>query len=72
MSFFFFFSFFFQKIGEQGGGTGPDQGKVNINERGEVVGKGSRKVNMVQNCVHMHVNAKIIPVETIARVGGGG
>jgi hypothetical protein len=28
-------------------------------------------VNTVQNCVNMYVNAKMIPVETIPRMGGG-
>jgi hypothetical protein len=27
--------------------------------------KGDRRVNMVQKCVHMHVNAKMIPIEAI-------
>jgi hypothetical protein len=39
---------------------------------GEVMGKGGRKVNTVQKCVHMYVNAKIILVQTIQRIGRGG
>jgi hypothetical protein len=34
--------------------------------------KGGRKVNSVQKCVHMHVNAKMIPVETVPWIGGEG
>jgi hypothetical protein len=34
-----------------------------------VVGKGYRRVNMVQYCVHMYVNRKRIPVETILGMG---
>jgi hypothetical protein len=46
------------------------QGGVGTSERGEVVQKGVRKVNMVQKkCVHMYVNAKMIPVETIPGMG---
>jgi hypothetical protein len=30
-----------------------------------MVGKEGRKVNVVQNCVHTYVDAKLIPVETI-------
>jgi hypothetical protein len=40
--------------------------------RGEVVGKGSRRVNMCKNCVHDYVNEKMIPVETISGMGRGG
>jgi hypothetical protein len=34
--------------------------------KGEVARKGSRRVNTVQKCVHMYINAKMIPVETSA------
>jgi hypothetical protein len=34
-----------------------------------VVGKGSKRVNMVQNYVHMYVNIKMIPVKTVPRIG---
>jgi hypothetical protein len=35
------------------------------------VGRGYRKVSMVQvYCVHMYVNAKMRPVETILGMGG--
>jgi hypothetical protein len=34
-----------------------------------VAGKWHRMVNMVQKCVHMYVNVKMIPVETIPRTG---
>jgi hypothetical protein len=53
----FFLSFLFCKIGVQEGRTCPGMG--------EVVGKRGRRVNMVQKCVHRHVNAKMIPVETV-------
>jgi hypothetical protein len=36
------------------------------NRRG---GKGVRRVNMVQIFVHMYVNTKMIPVETIPGIG---
>jgi hypothetical protein len=44
-------SFFFCKIREQEGGT---------SGREEVLRKGGRRVIMVQKCVHMEVNAKMI------------
>jgi hypothetical protein len=28
-------------------------------------GKGERRVKMLKKCVHIHVNAKMIPVETV-------
>jgi hypothetical protein len=34
--------------------------------------KGIRKVNMVQKCVHMYVNAKMISVETVPGIRGEG
>jgi hypothetical protein len=33
--------------------------------------KGGRRVNMVQKCVHMYVNAKLLSVETSPRMGEG-
>jgi hypothetical protein len=39
---------------------------------GRVVGKRDRMVNTVQNCVHVSVNVKMIPVETVAWPGEGG
>jgi hypothetical protein len=62
---FFFFSFLFCKIGEQEGRTGPAQGGGLV-PVGKVVGKRDRMVNTVQKCVYVHVNAKMIPVETVA------
>jgi hypothetical protein len=41
-------------------------------ERGEVTGKGGRRINKVQKCVHMYVKAKMIPVETISGMWDGG
>jgi hypothetical protein len=36
------------------------------------VGEKGRRVNALQKCVHLYVNAKMIPVETtpVIRVGG--
>jgi hypothetical protein len=34
-----------------------------------VVGKKGSRVNKVQKCAHMFVNAKAIPVETIPEIG---
>jgi hypothetical protein len=47
-------------------------GRVQDGTRGrrEVVGKGSRRINMVQKCVHMYVNVKIIPAETVPGIRG--
>jgi hypothetical protein len=33
--------------------------------RGSWGAEGGRRVNMVQKCIHMYLNAKMIPVETI-------
>jgi hypothetical protein len=38
---------------------------------GKVLGKGGRRVNVIQKCVHMYVNAKMIPTETVPGVGEG-
>jgi hypothetical protein len=46
-------------------GTGSVWG-IGTSGKGEVVGKG------VGGCVHMYVSGKMIPVETISRMGGGG
>jgi hypothetical protein len=35
------------------------------------VGKESRRVNMVGKCIHIYINAKMIPFETIPGIGGG-
>jgi hypothetical protein len=35
----------------------------------EVLRKEGRRVNMVQNCLHMYINAKMIPVETVLGIG---
>jgi hypothetical protein len=32
---------------------------------GEATGKVGRRVNTVQKCVHMYVNAKILPMEVL-------
>jgi hypothetical protein len=44
--------FFFYKIGEQEGGTGPTQREVGTSGNWEVVAKGSRRVNKVQKNVY--------------------
>jgi hypothetical protein len=36
-----------------------------------VLGKVSRRVNMVQKYIHMYVKAKMIPAETTPRIMGG-
>jgi hypothetical protein len=51
---FFLFSFFFYKIGDQEGGTGPAEGgEVSIG-RGEMAGKGDKKMNTTQK-IYTHV-----------------
>jgi hypothetical protein len=35
-----------------------------------MAGKGGRRVNTVQKCIHMHINAEMIPVETIPGIRG--
>jgi hypothetical protein len=57
-------SFFPYKIREQEGRTGPAQGGEEFctSGSGEVAGKGGRRVNTAQKCVHMYVNAKTILV----------
>jgi hypothetical protein len=37
-----------------------------------VVGKGGRRVNMAQKCVHMYSNAKTISIETISGISRRG
>jgi hypothetical protein len=68
----FFLSFFFYIIGEQEGGTGlawvGGGGLVPV-EGGEMSGKRGRMVSIVQNFVHMYVNAKMIPIETVPGIG---
>jgi hypothetical protein len=44
---------------------------VGNGRRGEEVDKGCGRVNMVQHCVHT-VNEKMIAVESILGMGGGG
>jgi hypothetical protein len=47
-------------------------GGVGTSGKGEVAGKRGRKVNTVQKCVHIYVNAKMIPIETIPAMGAEG
>jgi hypothetical protein len=63
--------FFFYKMGEQEGRTCPFWG-VDTSERGEDVGKGCGRVNMVQ-ILSTHVcKWKMRPVEMIPGMGEGG
>jgi hypothetical protein len=61
-----FLSFFFllqnQRTGRQNRSC--PEGRVGTTGRGEIVGDRSRRVNIVQKCVYMHVNAKMTPIET--------
>jgi hypothetical protein len=52
--------------------AGPERwvGGVGTCGRGKVAGKGDRKMNMGQKCLHMYVNAKMRPVKTIPRIQG--
>jgi predicted RNA-binding protein YlqC (UPF0109 family) len=36
---------------------------VGTSGRGEMVGKGGRRMNAVQKCVYMYVNAKMLSIE---------
>jgi hypothetical protein len=64
--------FFFYKIREQKGGIGPAWGRVDIRERGEEVGYGKGGRIWCEHCVHMYVNGKMMPVETVPGMGEGG
>jgi hypothetical protein len=63
-----------------GGRTGPACGGCGTSGRRETMGKGGGKVNIMQIHVHMYVNEKTIPIETIQELwkgwlkenGGGG
>jgi hypothetical protein len=64
MSFFFVY-----EIEEEEDGTGLAwRGLLPVESR-EEVGKGYGGVNIVQ--IHLYVNEKLIPVETIPGIGGG-
>jgi hypothetical protein len=45
-------------------------GVLSTSGHGEEVGKGGRRVNMVQILCNMYVNGKMISVETIPGMGG--
>jgi hypothetical protein len=45
--------------------------RVGTSGRGEMVGKGNRRVNMVQKMCIYASNAKMIPVETVPGISGG-
>jgi hypothetical protein len=69
---FYVFYFFFYKIGKQGTGQVLRGGRGGgTSGKGEMVGKGIRRVNMVKKCVHMYVNAKMISTETLPGIRGG-
>jgi hypothetical protein len=60
---FFFLYFLFCRIGEQKGRTGSawgEGGGLAPMERGEVAGKESRKVNMMQNMSTQHLNVYLL------------
>jgi hypothetical protein len=48
------------------------RGRTGTSGKGDIMGKGVRRVNMVQKCVHMYVNAKMIPVKNTPGIGKGG
>jgi hypothetical protein len=67
---FFFLSFLFllqNQITRGQNMSCPGEGN-GTNGRGEVTGKGGRR----EKCVHIYVNAKMTPVETIPGIGKGG
>jgi hypothetical protein len=44
-------------------------GRIGTNKKGEKVGKGCGKVNIIQKLVYIYVNGKMVPVETIPGMG---
>jgi hypothetical protein len=63
---FFILSFYFYKTGEPGEQNKSYPGvRAHTNVKEEVSGKGDRRVNTVQKCVHLYVNAKMKTVVTI-------
>jgi hypothetical protein len=56
--------FFFHKNREEEGKTGPDLGRGPPQE-GADIRKGDQRVNTVEIFVHVYVNGKMRPVETI-------
>jgi hypothetical protein len=66
---FFFLSY---KIRKQEGGTDSAHGRGGISGEGWLWGRGVRGSIQCKNCVHMNVNAKIIPIETIPGMWGEG
>jgi hypothetical protein len=61
-------SFFFYKIREQEGRIGPIWGLVPVG-RGRMQGKGIGVWIWCKYCVHMYINRKMRPVETIPGEG---
>jgi hypothetical protein len=61
----FFFLLLNQRTGRQIRSCTGTSGRV------QEVGKGHRRVNIVKYCVHMYVNGKMRPVETIPGTGEG-
>jgi hypothetical protein len=57
------------KIGEQEGRTDPAKGFDTSGTR-EEVGEGCRRVNIVQYCVRVYVNEKMIPLQLFQEWGG--
>jgi hypothetical protein len=63
--------FFFLQIQEQKARTGPVWRLVSVGGGGVCEAKGVRGWIQCKYCVHMYVNVKIRPVETIPRIGRG-
>jgi hypothetical protein len=63
ISVFFFFLLGNQRIRGPAGSVG-EGGRVGTSGRGRWRGRGVRERMQCKNCVHMFVNAKMIPVET--------
>jgi hypothetical protein len=62
--------FFLLQNGEQEGGTGPAWGGNGWHQWGGR--KDVRRWVWCKYCVHMHINRKMIPIETIQGMGAGG
>jgi hypothetical protein len=60
---FYLFSFLFCKIREQKGGTGPAQGE-GLAPVGGGRWQGKEEI-WCKKCVHIHVNAKIMLIESV-------
>jgi hypothetical protein len=70
--FLFIFSVFSFKISENRRAVQVLWGGVGTSGNGEVVGKGSWRVNTGKKCAHLYINVKMIPAETILGIRGRG